>query len=102
MSKEMREQMDKMKNLLKENRNIENAIPTASELTDKRYKNFDELDTGDIWSNIEDLMVEFARLHVEAALKSVYDNIEYTTEDSSVPYVVEESILNAYPLYNIK
>ncbi len=98
MSKEMREQMDKMKNLLKENRNIENAIPTASELTDKRYKNFDELDTGDIWSNIEDLMVEFARLHVEAALKEAS---EIVTRASGVNDF-EESILNSYPLYNIK
>jgi len=47
-------------------------------------------------------MIEFAKLHVEAALKAAYDNIEYTEVDSSVPYVVEESILNSYPLDKIK
>ena len=51
---------------------------------------------------IKEVAIEFAKLHVKAALKSSYNNIEYTTVDSSVPYVVEESILNAYPLDNIK
>jgi len=51
---------------------------------------------------ISELMIEFAKMHVEAALKAAYDNIEYTEVDSSVPYVVEESILNSYPLENIK
>jgi hypothetical protein len=98
MSKEMREQMNKMKNLLKENRNIENGIPTASELTDKRYKNFDELDTGDIWSNIEDLMIEFAKLHVEAALKEASSQAHWDGSDG----VNIKSILNSYPLTNIR
>jgi len=48
------------------------------------------------------ILIEFAKLHVKAALKAAYENIEYTTVDSSVPYVVEESILNSYPLSNIK
>lgn len=69
--------------------------------------------------------VEFAKLHVKAALEAVsktveivnikdfekfyikqlqhmYDIKNTATEDSSVPYVIEESILNAYPLENIK
>jgi hypothetical protein len=41
-------------------------------------------------------------MHVEAALKAAYENIEYTEVDSSVPYVVEDSILNSYSLENIK
>lgn len=48
------------------------------------------------------LMIEFAKLHVGAALRAAYDNIEYTEIDSSVPYVVEDSILNSYPLEKIK
>ena len=52
--------------------------------------------------DIEKAMIEFAKLHVEAALKAAYENIEYTEVDSSVPYVVEDSILNSYPLSNIK
>jgi len=47
-------------------------------------------------------MKTFAKLHVEAALKAAYENIEYTEVDSSVPYVVEDSILNSYPSSNIK
>ena len=53
-------------------------------------------------SEEKEMMIEFAKLHVEAALKAAYDNIEYTTVDSSVPYVVKESILNSYSLDNIK
>ena len=48
------------------------------------------------------IMIEFAKLHVEKALELAYNNIEYTLEDSTVPYVVEDSILNAYTLDNIK
>lgn len=48
------------------------------------------------------LMIEFAKLHVGEALRAAYDNIEYTEIDSSVPYVVEDSILNSYPLEKIK
>ena len=50
--------------------------------------------------------LEFARLHVEAALKAasekadvVYDGISFGTPD----YIVDvETILNSYPLKNIK
>jgi hypothetical protein len=52
--------------------------------------------------NIKRAMIEFAKIHVEAALKAAYENIEYTEVDSSVPYVVEDSILNSYSLENIK
>lgn len=48
------------------------------------------------------IMIEFAKLHVQAALKEACENLEYTDQDSSISYVVESSILNAYPLENIK
>jgi len=51
---------------------------------------------------VSEMMIAFAKVHVEAALKAVYENIEYTEVYSSVFYVVEESILNSYPLSNIK
>jgi hypothetical protein len=70
-------------------------IPTAKEFWNESCKN-DEL------KSPADIMIEFAKLHVEAALKEAYKNIEYTDADSSVLYVVEDSILNAYPLENIK
>ena len=53
-------------------------------------------------NNVKNYMIAFAKMHVEAALKAAYENIEYTEVDSSVPYVVEDSILNSYPLSNIK
>ena len=49
---------------------MSNQIPTAMDLLDKKYPDFENLDSGCIWSNIEETMVEFAKLHVEAALKA--------------------------------
>ena len=40
------------------------------------------------------IMIEFAKLHVQAALKAADDN--------SIMYISADSILNAYPLENIK
>jgi hypothetical protein len=73
-------------------------IPTAREF----YQNYIEENNNDSHVDIEEMMIEFAKMHVEAALKAAYENIEYTEVDSSVPYVVEDSILNSYPLTNIK
>ena len=93
-----------MKYLRKFNESSDNMESlTASDLIDKRYENFDELDSGDIWSNIEDLMIEFAKFHVEAALKAASED----SHTKDVPYtndveVDRDSILSAYPLENIK
>jgi hypothetical protein len=70
------------------------------------------------------LMIEFAKLHVEAALKAILENVKVKMIDNCsdhTPYrgecgkcgsyhnykiaseeVDEESIINAYPLTNIK
>ena len=78
-------------------------LPTAEELI---------LKTGshEFWDNfyvvkeeIKDAMIEFAQMHVEAALKAAGENAH--TKD--VPYtedteVDKDSILNSYPLENIK
>ncbi len=51
------------------------------------------------------LMVAFAKLHVEAALKAASENahITFYAERARDPWQVnEKSILNAYPLINIK
>ena len=74
-------------------------IPTAEEFLDKYRKEFN--DNGIVF-DYSKVMIKWAKLHVKAALKAAYENIEYTTVDSSVPYVAEESILNSYPLSNIK
>jgi hypothetical protein len=75
---------------------MKNNTPTAEEFYQQA------MDDKTIGDDITDLMNAYAKMHVEQALKAAYNNIEYTTVDSSVPYVVEESILSAYPLTNIK
>jgi len=78
--------------------------PTAEEIISIVEATVAAYSNSPVWykTDIKKYMIQFAKLHVEAALKSAYNNIEYTTVDSSVPYVVEESILNSYPLNNIK
>ena len=57
------------------------------------------------FSNVEKLMIEFAKLHVEAALKiasEIADGIDedgYYVPNSSID---KQLILHAYPLTNIK
>lgn len=91
---------------------MENKIPTAEEFLNNqdsytKNKSTFPLGTGKI---IEQNMIEFAKLHVEAALKAASENA--TNEDDWIfngedeIYVKGEidkySILNAYPLDNIK
>ena len=63
---------------------MENDIPTALEFFIKQKT----------YTNIEQFMIEFAKLHVEAALNAACTSDGYEID--------EESILNAYPLTNIK
>ena len=85
---------------------------TAEEFYEKNTNGFlDEVEC-------KQLMIEFAKLHVEAALKEAYNNSEMRVSENDtneIPsftdnyddgYVTitvsKESILNAYPLENIK
>ncbi len=66
---------------------MENNTPTAEEFIEQTYSSIPyELD------QITELMQEFAKLHVEAALKVASEKIE-------VPYIM---MVNSYPLTNIK
>lgn len=66
-------------------------IPTAEHFLHK--EGFDMLFDGD---RITGKMIEFAKLHVEAALKQA-------SEEVNLPYKERTKfILNAYPLTNIK
>jgi hypothetical protein len=49
-------------------------------------------------------MIEFAKLHVEAALKTVLNEMKktYNHHDSMVPYITDDLGLKIYPLENIK
>ena len=72
-------------------------IPTAEEFL--RGKPFS---IESIYNN----MIEFAKLHVMAALKAADDNADVTVIDvdmtGSIWGVDSDTILNAYPLENIK
>lgn len=53
--------------------------------------------------DIERIMIEFAKLHVEAALKEASENAEMNLIKYTDDYEIDRySILNAYPLENIK
>ena len=74
-------------------------IQTAEEF----LKKYELGNTGKI--DIEDAkeaIIEFAKLHVEAALKAASEDVELETYGSFGNSVNKESILNAYPLTNIK
>ena len=79
-------------------KNLDNMI-TASEFLDKGNFN-----------NTTDMMIEFAKLHVEAALKEASENFKMKIKDDVYELdmnddwmeVDKNSILNAYPLENIR
>ena len=56
--------------------------------------------------NYPEMMIEFAKLHVKAALKDAYNNVEIYNKSKfpgDINYQADpDSILNAYPLTNIK
>jgi hypothetical protein len=53
--------------------------------------------------NIEEFMIEFAQMHVTEALKQASKKaLVYADEGGYSEFVDEDSILNAYPLTNIK
>ena len=69
-------------------------IPTVKEfLKGRPWKNGMNLQ-----ERIHESMIEFAKLHVEAALKEAKNSLK----DGYVTPQDEQDILNAYPLTNIK
>lgn len=80
------------------------SIPTASmKLMDlKTY--FTEKDIGSgyaKWEDIPKIMVEFAKLHVEAALKAASEGLQ-ASQNGDYNNKLKSSILTAYPPENIK
>lgn len=83
------------------------SVPTSEEILELHY-NMDRDEDGNPvyydWS-AKDAMIAFARLHVEAALKAASENVRYreqiTMQGVQRTFSVN-SILNAYPLTNIK
>jgi hypothetical protein len=90
-------------------------IPTAEEILSKK---FSELKSSFDLNDIKDCMIEFAKLHVEQALKEasesrcikMHDKIWFAQSlepgtkilDRVNITVDKDSILNSYPLENIK
>jgi hypothetical protein len=68
-------------------------IPTAKEFLFKNADRFQS--TPDEW------MIEFTKLHIEAALKAASENAESYVIGGLTSEVDKESILTAYPLENI-
>ena len=88
-------------------------IPTAEEwlLNHKEMSKYDVADYdegGYLGVNekaLYKIMIEFAKLHVEAALKAAYEKAEINDFDEHFEYspsVDKDSILNSYPLDLIK
>ena len=74
-------------------------IPTAEEICNKQFFGF----KGELWVGVHKAMIEFAKLHVEAALKEANRKVIVTYYyDEGGIRVNKDSILNAYPLTNIK
>ena len=89
------------------------ALELTNELVKKRYPLYGKYLCEDEKRWIADIMIEFTKLHVQAALKEAFENAEtdYTYEGEGgafedIPiynyFVKKDSILNAYPESNIK
>ena len=85
-------------------------VPTAKKLINSKESDSVLLTNGDYShteyidvKTVKNLMIEFAKLHVEAALKeaSVKSHV-YADEGGYSEFVDENSILNSYPLDKIK
>lgn len=72
---------------------MENKIPTAKEFINMNSQNGSLID-------LEKIMIEFAKQHVEAQTEAILK----ITHKNGIPRIVDnkESIIDAYPLTNIK
>jgi hypothetical protein len=71
-------------------------IPTA-----KLFRETKLMDSSKPYTE-EEIMIEFTKIHVEAALKEASEDVELETYGNFGNSVNKDSILNAYPLENIK
>lgn len=79
------------------------SVPTAEEfLKSKGLFNDKSIRLSNIGMTTSEAMIEFAKMHVTAALKEVIDNIEVSIGGDGSPLFSITSILNSYPLENIR
>jgi hypothetical protein len=74
-----------------------NKIPTAEAFAKPHRKSVLGYDVLTV-----DEAIEFAKLHVEAALKAAAENADLIDIDRFAFKIDKDTILNAYPLKNIK
>jgi hypothetical protein len=83
-------------------------IPTAEEFLESTelIVKFDNTQGCILEEELPELFIQFAKLHVEAALKAVWDKSEEWYNGVDIPIRVidndSELIVNIYPLENIK
>ncbi len=85
--------------------NMENKIPTAEELLKNNFLLIENDKTCEAHTHlVVKQMIEFAKLHVEAALKEASEKAYYRDTNGFIETSSEnkQSILNSYPLTNIK
>ena len=108
MSKEMREQMDKFKNLLKEDNNMGNTpppsdVPTAEDFAWNQQEDFKTILAEADYQGVYNLMIEFAKLHVQKALESASINLSETLGPEEIKRRgMDEIVIESYPLDNIQ
>jgi hypothetical protein len=91
---------------------MENKIPTTEELNTKMLNAIDyqfvfggdnlELKKKMAAENCKNLAIEFVKLHVEAALKEASEKAKTNVISEYEVIIDKKSILNSYPLTNIK
>ncbi len=75
------------------------TIPTAEEFS----KNYTRLRSAMALEDITNMLTSFAALHVQAALKEASEKATCMNEDPFYSDMIDkDSILNTYPLENIK
>ena len=81
------------------NESVEDTIPTAVEFLSK---NIDYVLENDCKDDVETAMIEFAKLHVRAAVKEqIRIENDRATEDQ-IDILTDEALQRTYPLENIK
>lgn len=80
---------------------MSNKLPTAEEFYSQNMGSHKE---ESLIKGVYNTMIEFARLHVEAALKAALEDIPCLGSSTDIASYeeVEDAVLNAYPLTNIK
>jgi len=82
----------------------ETKIPIAWDLISKAPNSgYSERESCIDWDDINDIMIKFAKLHVQAAIKECIESAPSGSSTDTVSYKdVVEALTDCYPLTNIK